>query len=219
MQNKPPKLSNLFTFSRLKNAFSCLLWPSVMCVIVFSLPQLYILQLHIFYANGKITLLPYSVSVALCAHAEIPQTPTTNRNRSHTIRQDGVGVFMLLWYEAVDTVLHKFYCMAIVDSNKSLSRILTLCVSTLLIFFFWELIFNKIWPGWEGHRSLHCYWETMRRPFWRGQWHVKEARLPLFKHLSASVCFHHELAHWKSLTPSQDTMWGRKGVDWSWCWN
>lgn len=42
------------------------------------------------------TPLPFSGSMALCAHAEIPQTPTTNNSKSHTARQDAVGVFVLL---------------------------------------------------------------------------------------------------------------------------
>ena len=57
------------------------------------------------------------MSTPLCAHTRIPQTPTTNNNKSHTIRQDAVGMFVLLWYTVGDIVLHKSYSIAIVDSD------------------------------------------------------------------------------------------------------
>lgn len=58
--------------------------------------------------------MPISVIRALCAHARMPQTPTTNNNKSHTISQDAVGMFVLLLYTVADIVLHKSYSIALV---------------------------------------------------------------------------------------------------------
>jgi len=60
------------------------------------------------------------VSTALCSETEIPQTPTTNNNKSHTIRQDAVGVFALPRYTVADIVLHQFYSIVVVDSDERL---------------------------------------------------------------------------------------------------
>lgn len=46
-----------------------------------------------------------------------PPTPTTNNNKSHTISQDAVGMFVLLSYTAADIVLHESYSIALVDSD------------------------------------------------------------------------------------------------------
>lgn len=187
------------------------MWPYVTFAIFFSVSKLYIIHFYslvsIFWCMGKITMLPFSGSIALCAHTSNPHHKHVPHNKAGCCR----SVCVLCCFDT------QWQTLSFTSYSCS--------------WLWWEVVCQHYWSFSFKHGSLikcdldekgstaHCYGGAVRKRFWRGQWHAKEAHLPLFKGLSACVCLHHELAHWKSLTPSQDTMLGRKGVDWSWCRN
>lgn len=153
-------------------------------------------------------MLPFSGPIALCiAHTSNPHHKHVLHNKAGCCRRVCVWCcFDTQW----QTLSFTSYSCSWLWWGCNLNR-------HLVCQHYWSYTF-KLW-SWikcglgEKGSSAHCYVCMLEGG---GE---REACLPPFKALSACVCLCHELAHWKSLMPSQDTMVGRKGIDWSWCRN